>query len=185
MRHLAAFLGCVCLLPFVGAAPAARPTNLLVNGGFEDGPEEIGAHLALEKGSDAIKGWKVTRGQIDIVGSFWQPAAGKRSVDLHGSPGYGGVEQTFKTKKGNRYRVELQLAATPGAGERSIWVAAAGDRKQFDVDPGDSTRDKMKWTKVTCEFTAMGAETTLEIYTTEKGDGAQGPIIDEVVVTEK
>ena len=64
-------------------------------------------------------------------------------------------------------------------------MAAAGDRKKFEVDPGDSTREKMKWTRVTWEFVATGTETTLEIYTTEKGDGAQGPVIDDVSVSEK
>jgi choice-of-anchor C domain-containing protein len=173
------------LIPALVAAPARPPSNLLVNGGFEEGPEVTGEFVSLDKGSEAIKGWKVTRGQIDVVTKCWAPFEGKRSVDLHGSPGYGGVEQTFKTRKGSRYRVELQLAATPGAGERGIWVEAAGDKKKFEVDPGDSTREKLKWTKVTWEFTAQGAETTLEIYTTEKGDPNQGPVIDDVSVSEK
>jgi hypothetical protein len=43
----------------------------------------------------------------------------------------------------------------------------------------------MNWKKVTWEFTATGDETTLEIYTTQKGDENQGPAIDDVVVTEK
>jgi hypothetical protein len=127
----------------------------------------------------------VTRGQIDLIGTFWVSADGKRSLDLHGSPGYGGVEQTFKTKKGTKYKVELQLAATPGSGERGIWVEAAGDRKKFEADSKDSTREKLNWVKVVWEFTATGNETTLEIYTTEKGDNQQGPAIDDVSVTEK
>jgi hypothetical protein len=127
----------------------------------------------------------VTRGQIDLIGTFWTSADGKRSLDLHGSPGYGGVEQTFKTKKGTKYKVELQLAATPGAGERGIWVAAAGEKKKFEVDAKDGTAEKMNWTKVVWEFTATGDETTLELYTTEAGDDARGPAVDQVVVTEK
>ena len=51
--------------------------------------------------------------------------------------------------------------------------------------PGDSTREKLKWDKITWDFTATGDETTLEIATTEKGDPNQGPIIDDVVVAEK
>jgi choice-of-anchor C domain-containing protein len=183
MRLLAAGLSLTLVLPIGTAAPA--PANLLVNGSFEDGPDDIGEYKSLDKGADAIKGWKVTRGQIDLIGTFWTSAHGSRSLDLHGSPGYGGVEQTFKTKKGTKYKVELQLAATPESGDRSVWVAAAGDKKQFEVNSGDGTREKMKWMKVSWEFTAAGDETTLEVYTTEKGDDFRGPAIDEVTVSEK
>jgi choice-of-anchor C domain-containing protein len=167
------------------AAPAPKPVNLLVNGSFEDGPKEIGPFKSFDKGSDAIKGWKVTRAQIDLIGTWCVAADGKRCIDLHGSPGYGGIEQTFKTKKGGRYKVELQLAATPGTDTRGIWIEAAGQKKSFEVDSKGATHQKMKWTKVTWEFNATDTETTLEIYTTGKGDAEQGPIIDDVVVTEK
>jgi choice-of-anchor C domain-containing protein len=185
MRLVVAGFAFVLLLPVTSAAPARPAANLLVNGSFEEGPEDIGEYKSLDKDSTEIKGWKVTRGQIDLCGTFFTAADGKRCVDLHGSPGYGGVEQTFKTRKGTKYKVELQFAASPGAGERGIWVAAAGDKKKFENDPGDSTKDKLNWRKESWEFTALGDETTLEIYTTEKGDQFAGPIIDDVSVTEK
>jgi choice-of-anchor C domain-containing protein len=185
MRLVVSCLALLLVIPLTTAAPAKPAANLLVNGSFEEGPDDIGDFKSVDKGSEDIKGWKVTRGQIDIVGTFWVAAHGSRSVDLHGSPGYGGLEQTFKTKKGTRYKVELRLAATPDAGDRGIVVAAAGDSKKFEVNSGDGTRDKMKWTKVSWEFTATTDETTLEIYTTEKGDDSRGPVIDEVSVSEK
>jgi choice-of-anchor C domain-containing protein len=185
MRRLSCGLGLILVLPVGLAAPARTTGNLLVNGSFEEGSDDIGEYKPLDKGSEDIKGWKVTRGQIDLIGTFWTAADGKRSLDLHGSPGYGGVEQTFKTKKGNRYKVELQLAVTPGAGERGIWIEAAGERKKFEADSKDATKEKMNWTKVEWEFTATGDQTTLEIYTTEKGDNFQGPAIDDVRVSEK
>jgi choice-of-anchor C domain-containing protein len=185
MRLIPTSFALLIVLSFTFAAPAPKPTNLLVNGSFEEGPEDIGEFKSFDKDSDAIKGWKVTRAQIDLIGTYFTAFDGKRCIDLHGSPGYGGIAQTFKTKKAAKYKVELQLASTPGAGERGIWVEAAGDKKKFEVDSGESTRDKLGWKKVTWEFTATGAETTLEIYTTEKGDPNQGPIIDDVVVAEK
>ena len=148
MRIISSFAVSSFIVALAIAAPARPPANLLVNGSFEDGPDDIGEFKSLDKGSDAIKGWKVTRGQIDLVGTFWPAAHGKRSIDLHGSPGYGGIEQTVKTKKGTKYKVELQLAATPAAGDRGIWVAAAGEKKQFDANPKDSTREKLNWIKV-------------------------------------
>src|SRR5687768_11941336 len=90
----------VILATIAGAALVAasfagdKAENLLKNGGFEEGPE-AGDFLSLNKDSREIKGWKVTRGQIDYIGTHWKHAEGKRSLDLHGSPGLGGVSQTF------------------------------------------------------------------------------------------
>ena len=184
MRLIAVGLGLLCL-PVGSAAPAKSVGNLLVNGSFEEGTEDIGEFLSLDKGSEAVKGWKVTRGQIDWVATFFAAADGKRSIDLHGSPGYGGVAQTFKTKKGTKYTVEAEAGGDAGGGARAIVLEAGDGKKTFDTDPKDSTPEKLNWEKVTWEFTATGDETTLEIYTTEKGDDARGPVIDDVSVREK
>ena len=60
--------------------------NLLVNGSFEEGPDpgEQG-WKPLDKGCKDIKGWEVTRGQIDYLGTYWEHADGKRSLDLDGN----------------------------------------------------------------------------------------------------
>src|SRR5215218_7125603 len=60
MRLLACVVGLALVLPAAVAAPARPAANLLVNGSFEDGPEDIGDFKSLDKGSDEIKGWKVT-----------------------------------------------------------------------------------------------------------------------------
>src|SRR5262249_24519791 len=103
----------VAAAPGPGAGPdGGEGSNLLVNGSFEEGPDP-GAFLPVNKDSTDIKGWTVTRGQIDYIGSFWPAADGKRSLDLHGSPGFGGVSQTFPTVKGQKYRVTFALAGNP------------------------------------------------------------------------
>src|SRR5438034_1124835 len=54
-------------VPGLVAAPVPpKKGNLLVNGSFEEGPA-ITDFLPLDPGSEAIKGWVVTRGQIDLV----------------------------------------------------------------------------------------------------------------------
>ncbi len=60
-----------------------KSVNLLVNGGFEEGVD-VDGFLALDPGSEAVKGWTVTRGQIDLVGAHWVSGEGGRSLDLHG-----------------------------------------------------------------------------------------------------
>jgi choice-of-anchor C domain-containing protein len=158
-----------------------KPVELLINGSFEEGPDP-GMWKPLDKGSKAIKGWTVTRGQIDYVGTFWQAADGKRSIDLHGSPGYGGIQQTFATKKGQRYRVTFSIAGTPGIGAKRMGVGAAGQKAEFRCDGTKFTKEKMGWATHKWEFIAEGNKTTLEFYTLETTDPARGAILDNASV---
>jgi choice-of-anchor C domain-containing protein len=121
-------------------------TNLLVNGTFEVGPALDNWGVPLNPGSTALQGWTATRGQIDVVtGKSWKAADGDRSLDLHGSPGFGGIAQTFETKKGQRYRVTFWMAGNP-VGEvpvKNLAVAAAGKSQAFAFDTTGRTADRM------------------------------------------
>jgi choice-of-anchor C domain-containing protein len=164
------------------AAPrAAIGKNLLVNGSFEDGPPLNGnPWVTLEKGSTAIKGWEVSRGNIDY-GQGWQAADGKHSLDMNGVV-KGGVAQTFKTIKGRRYRVTFSLAGNPGLGGREgkLVVSAAGKSAEFTVNTAGKTELNMGWVTQTWEFTALASQTTLEFYSLT--EGVAGPALDNVAV---
>jgi choice-of-anchor C domain-containing protein len=164
------------------AADVLYGTNLLSNGSFEDGPA-VNGFLPLDAGSMAIPGWKVTRGQIDYVDNL-EDAGGKRSLDLHGSPGYGGVEQTFRTANGQRYVVTFRLAGSPNCffPNKRVVVAAAGESQEFAFDSTGKTPDKMGWVKKEWEFDAVADQTTLEIRTLEDRDPFKGPALDDVSV---
>jgi choice-of-anchor C domain-containing protein len=178
---LALFLGAELV-----AAPVPKPKpdqNLIANGSFEEGPE-VESHKPLDKESSAIKGWTVTRGQIDFIGTFWKSGEGKHSVDFHGSPGYGGIKQSFSTTKGQKYKVTFSTAATPGVTGLGIIVEAASEKKTFKVESGNNSNTDMKWEVRTWEFTATDKTTTIEFYTTgEGGDNCRGPALDDVKVT--
>jgi len=173
--------------PSLGA-PIPKPIkrdNLLVNGSFEDGPANIGRFVSLNAGSKEIKGWVVTRAQIDLVESHWEAADGKRSIDLHGSPGKGGISQTFGTKVGRTYVVTFSFAGNPeGAIEpKVLGVSAAGKETSFTFDVKGKTVKDLGWVKKTWKFKAVKDKTTLEFYTLTKGaDESCGPVIDNVVV---
>lgn len=145
--------------------------NLIVNGSFEDGPE-VGpeGYLPLDEDSVDIRGWVVTRGQIDLQqtdGQLMKAAHGKRSLDLHGSPGFGGVEQAFATKVGKKYKVTFAMSGNPGVGHESVQLAvrAAGKKEVFEFDMTGVTADELKWATKTWEFTAVDALTILEFRT--------------------
>lgn len=187
MRLAPVIAACVAVLL---AAPRAgtddkkpEPANLLVNGSFEDGPDP-GDFLPLDKGAKDIKGWVVVNAQIDYIGTHWTAADGKRSLDLNGSPGVGGVAQTFKTTKGKKYRVTFSLAGNPNGTnpKKTLAVRAAGKEKGFTFDTTGKTQQEMGWRKETWEFTAVADETTLEIVSTMDDDTSSGPALDNVSV---
>jgi choice-of-anchor C domain-containing protein len=162
---------------------AGQSDNLIVNGSFEEGPA-VGGFLPLNPGSTAIRGWTVTRGSIDYIGTHWAHADGKRSVDLHGSPGYGGIEQTISTAKRQRYRISFSLAGSAGGAfpPRKIGVSAAGQTAAFTFIPTGKEADGMGWTTKQWEFDAVDSQTTLEFYTLEKSAPVAGPALDNVRV---
>jgi choice-of-anchor C domain-containing protein len=162
--------------------------NLLVNGSFEEGPE-AGDFLPLDAGSTDIKGWTVTRAQVDYIGGHWKSADGARSLDLHGSPGLGGVKQAFATVKGRKYKVTFSLAANPNFNPdpgpvKILCVRAAGKKEAFSFDATGKTVEAMGWVTKSWEFTAIEDETTLEFHTLEMDDVSCGPALDNVVVVE-
>lgn len=159
--------------------------NLLTNGSFEDGPAP-GQFIPLAEKDEQIKGWTVINGGIDYIGTYWPAAEGERSLDLHGSPGLGGVKQEFDTKKGAKYKVTLSIAVNPdGEGrKKQVKLAAAGKLETLTAEPKDPSREDMKWEKKTWEFTATDTKTTLEITTGETEEEACGPTVDDVSVVE-
>jgi choice-of-anchor C domain-containing protein len=164
--------------------------NLIVNGSFEAGPE-VGAagFLPIDEDSVEIRGWVVTRGQIDLqqeTNGKLKAAHGKRSLDLHGSPGFGGVKQPFVTKVGQKYKVTFSMSGNPGVGHASVQMAvrAAGKKEVFECDMTGKTVDDLKWEKKTWEFTAVDTIIVLEFHTAmaPSANPFGGPLLDDVKV---
>jgi choice-of-anchor C domain-containing protein len=152
--------------------------NLLLNGSFEEGPDP-GSFRAYEAGSTAIRGWKVTRAMIDYVGSKFPASHGERSLDLDGTPGFGGIEQTFSTTPGQIYIVSFDLAGNPQGppATKKLRVTAAGQAADFSHDAS------LNWSHETWKFKAAEQSTTIEFYSLDAEGGYCGPLLDSVSVT--
>jgi choice-of-anchor C domain-containing protein len=175
-----------CLLALLlafAASARVEEKNLLVNGSFEDGPDPEN-FKSLDEDATDIKGWVVSRGQIDYIGTHWKSADGNRSLDLAGSPGFGAVKQTFDTTKGQKYRVTFSLAGNPAGVEpvKKLGVKAAGKKEFFEFDTTGKSVDDMGWVTKTWEFTAEEAKTTLEFFNPMVVDHSTGPALDNVSV---
>jgi choice-of-anchor C domain-containing protein len=161
----------------------AVPGDLLVNGSFEEGPEPdpVNGYTTFRQGSTDIKGWEVSQGDIDYKGSFWVPADGRRSIDLNGYA-RGGIRQTFKSRKGQLYRVTFAMAGVlyqlPAV--KRLRVSAAGQSAEFEFDSTGRSLKNMGWTTKSWDFLAVAEETTLEFSSLV--EGANGPALDSVSV---
>ena len=185
MRY--AVLAAVCLMTAGSVARTADETeakNLVVNGGFEDGPEVPGdpGWVTLEKDATGIKGWVVSRGTVDFIGSYWKAADGKASLDMNGND-VGGIKQTITTVKGKKYKLTFQLAGNPAAEPRmkELTVEVGTTKKAFSFDTTGKSLEDMGWKLQELEFTAEDDQTTLEFYSTT-GETACGPALDDVKV---
>ena len=180
-----------CLLT---AAPLAqRPTGLIRNGGFEEGPGTP-AFLNLRGGSTALTGWVVTGEGIDLVGAgYWRSSEGTYAIDLDGSarsrttPPHvrGGIAQTFATLAGKRYRVTFDLAGNPNRGpaRKPMRVSAAAQTAEFVFDATGKTGRDMGWVPREWVFTAAADSTTLEFTSlTQSPETGYGAAIDRVAV---
>ncbi len=161
----------------------ARAQNMLVNPSFESGPAIVGSFLPLNVGSTAMPGWVVTRGQIDIVATGWQQIDGLRSLDLNGSPGSGGVAQTFATTPDRDYTVSFLLAGNAGAAPaiKVLKIAVVGQNPSVQFDNTGTSNSDMQWKKYIYGFRAVSTLTTLEFYSGNPSSFG-GPALDYVVV---
>ena len=180
---LLASAACFAAVPAAPVPIELSAPELIVNGSFEEGPT-VDVYVSLDEKSTEMKGWTVTRGQIDYCVAHWKAADGKRSLDLHGSPGFGGVKQTIKTEKGRMYRVAFMMAGNPGVATKLMTLAvfANNSSKKFEFDCTGKTLEEMGWVKKTWDFKADAEETVIEIATAMTTEEFAGPALDNVSV---
>jgi choice-of-anchor C domain-containing protein len=169
-----------------GSGHVAGGANLVVNGSFEDGPN-TGSYLTLRSGDDRVRGWTITKGTIDLVGTELRASHGDKSVDLIGSPGSGGIRQIIQTVPGQTYLLGFQIAGNMSGGDKvkQMRVKAAGSVDNVvTFDTAGHSNQSPGWEERTLTFRAYSTETELEFsHPGEPTNGAFcGPMLDNVVV---
>lgn len=89
---------------------------------FQNGSFEVGTPcntFNVPVGSTIIAGWTVSVGNLDWLGAppncGWQASNGNNSLDMVGTGGIGGIQQTFDTVPGITYQVSFDLAGNYAA----------------------------------------------------------------------
>src|SRR5438128_12553791 len=88
------------------AQDAAKPANLVTNGGFDQGPDPGGFKTYTTK--DKLPGWAVTKGSVDVIGTLFKCEHG-RCVDMQGNEN-GAIRQTIATEAGKQDRPSFALS---------------------------------------------------------------------------
>ena len=154
----------------------AKPANLVVNGGFDQGADP-GGYKTFKQG-DKFPGWTITKGSIDEIGTYFK-CAHDRCLDMSGNNN-GGIRQTIATEAGKNYRLTFELSANPQCGDpkKTLRVTAGKDSKTFVV----TAKPTIPWTRRTWDFAADSDKTVLAFEATGK-DSSCGPLLDSVSVT--
>ena len=170
----------VALLFAIGTVPAFAD---IVNGGFEDPNISLTQsqfYLTVDSGQNTITGWSVTGTSVDIVntigGSSWAHS-GSQAIDLAGTPGPGGVEQSISTTTGVYYDFSFWASSNDSGGPfpKSL-VVGWGDNSPIPVNtPGQGS-----WGFFSYTVKATGSSTTISLSTPISGDF--GPLVDDVNV---
>src|SRR5258706_4651710 len=130
------------------AQDAGKPANLVVSGGFDQGPEPGGFKTYTTK--DKLPGWTVAKGSVDVIGTYFKCPHG-RCLDLNGNNN-GAIRQSLATEPGKKYKLSFALSANPQCGEpkKVLRVSAGKQSQQFTI----TYNPAIPWTKRSWEFTA-------------------------------
>jgi choice-of-anchor C domain-containing protein len=169
LKRIAQFL---VLLMAVGIPASA---NMITNGGFEV-PGLSSTYLTVNAGDTIIPGWIVTGTSVDLVlKSAYSAHDGVQSVDLAGTPGPGGLEQSFATVIGQQYYILFWLSSNGGPMSQSVQVKWDGSTVATFDSPAIGT-----WHPEIVTHTATSTTSTVEFFSPIQGNA--GPLLDSVDV---
>ena len=178
----------------LGLISSARANVLLENPGLTTNPALLDPTWgmiapALAGSTTDLPGWTITGVSVDVIHSYWQaPPGAEYSVDLVGTPGFGGISQTIPTVAGDVYTLTYYMSINPDNGpnhEKSIAksleiqaIDSLGEIHKFISDAqtsGTRTELDMQWgSQQSFMFTARSSSTTLNIFSVVPANLPQG-----------
>lgn len=184
MHRIAASFAMFVLAQLAWAAP-------FQNGSFELGPPNPCNTFNVPQGNTSITGWVISVGNIDWESGppcGWDPSDGSNSLDLVGSGGIGGIQQTFDTIPGITYQVQFDLAGNYGAPPvvKPLAVTINGNTTNFTFDTTGKSAANMGWTTQTISFTAASNSSTINFVSDVTPSGGSlnaGAALDNVRIT--
>ena len=174
-----AWLGVATAGP-ASAGPLDGP-NLVANHSFET--PDVGSGIVTFVGGTSFDDWAVAGGSIDLVGTYWDAATGKQSVDLSGGSA-GGVFQDLATSPGQTYGLAFAMSGNHACGARYKHLAVKWNGSVvalISFDTNGIHDPNMGWAPRGVRLpAATGFTTRIEFDSLSRG--SCGPVIDDVFV---
>jgi hypothetical protein len=172
----------LALLFAIGTFPAFA--DIVTNGGFEESTIALtNYYLTVNSGQSTITGWSVTGTSVDIVSTAFPSVnsdnwahSGVQGIDLAGTPGPGGVEQSIPTTAGVYYTFSFWASSNGGAIANELQVGWNGVTIHTVSTPAQGTWEPFSYT---VEAPA-GSSTLISLSTPITGDA--GPLVDDISV---
>jgi choice-of-anchor C domain-containing protein len=163
--------------PMASAAP-----NLITNGSFESNVFGFsGSVSTLSAGSNALTGWTINSGTVDLVNTYWAASQGQYSLDLSGEQD-GTISQSFATVVGQTYQVSFDMAGNPTDGDKVKYLQVGlSNLPLYEFDTTGKTHSNMGWTTKTFVFQAVSTSSTL--FFAGLQDSPYGVALDNVSVS--
>ena len=162
----------------VNSNTASVSINLLVNGSFE----QPGGNLSVyAPNSTTTPGWTVSKGDIEILGSYWPASDGFMSVDMNGNSAGALFQDVISLIPGATYRIQFDLSGNPdkqSAPVKRLLVSAADQSGEFDFDVTSTSSANMGWVGRQIDFIAASATARIQFESLSPGN--QGPALDNV-----
>lgn len=201
--HVALATSGAAVATLLGASPADADTGLAVtNPSFIQpwiDPISSGAYLTVGYASDAIAGWRVTNGNVDVYGRATAKTSGSsvvengsQSIDLNGGEP-GGIEQTLNTTPGTTVTVSFAARindhpwceANAATVNESMFVQFAGDpdsARFFSLGSVSAPGKYTEWQLLRAVLPATGRHSRLQFISSTTG--GCGPQITDIKATD-
>ncbi len=165
-------------LTTLGGAPGP---NLIVNGGFES--LQPGNLYVVYSAGDNLGGWRVEKGTVEAVGTYWPAAEGTVSIDLSGIWDWvGTIAQDVPTIPGHRYRLSWMMAGNPESQEDYLKKARVwwnGEELAWlEIDVRGHSLSDLGWRRYEYVVAATASTTTVKFESLTMN--FLGPTLDDV-----
>jgi choice-of-anchor C domain-containing protein len=172
-------------VPFIQSASAA---TTITNGSFESTPvTNPDQSFDTLGGSSVLAGWTVD-GSIDLIRNYWQASDGSQSLDMNGFFAAGSIWQTVSgLVVGHAYNIFFDLSGNPDSGptEKALRVSMGGSKDyKYDIAAHGTSHGNMHWATQVFRFTASSTEQVLTFASINDPNGAWGPALDNVSISE-
>jgi len=185
MRRINLLGSTVAALVVATAASAGAQT--IVNGGFE-APDQGGTFGQINAPSNAITGWTISSGSVDLINNYWTPYEGEQSLDMSGINA-GTIYQDFTISQAGSYNLFFAMAGNTDGGNslKNLNVSFGLDgiltqSQNFSFDATGKSKSNMGWEMKSMLVNAAEAG-SYRIQFTSLEMNATGAAIDGVSIS--